>query len=128
MHFSILVWTLPLLSLSLARVIHYEKRAANIDLGICGTPEIKFAFGLDGRTEAAFQAINLTAFNHGSAQNIGVITGFITQQLGTACKAPAATVNLATQASTKADAAAKGGAQADAWNAVFGITVSYFWT
>jgi hypothetical protein len=106
-------------------VVHYEKRA-NIDLGICGTPEIKFAFGLDGRTEAAFQAVNLTAFNHGSAQNIGVITGFITQQLGTACKAPAATVNLATQASTKANAAAKGGAQADAWNAVFGITVLYF--
>jgi len=63
-----------------------------LDLGSCGSPEIQFANGLDGRKEPSFQglsisrpyspyfiliifiAINQGDFNHGSALNIGVIT------------------------------------------------------
>jgi hypothetical protein len=128
MHFSTLLgMAIATATLSTARVVHFDKRQQNIDFGTCGAPEIKFAFGLDGRTEAAFEAVNETAFNHGSADNIGVITSFIVGQLGTACKAPASTVQLAQQASSSANSATKGGAQADAWNAVFGITVCVSW-
>lgn len=105
-----------------ARILHFYKREV-IDTGSCGSPGIEFAFGLDGRTEAAFQPINETAFPHGSADNIGVITGFITQQLQDRCKAPSGTLTIAAQASAAANAATKGGAQADAWNAAFGLIV-----
>jgi hypothetical protein len=130
MHFSTLLgMALATATLSSARLVHFDKRQSNADdFGTCGSPEIKFAFGLDGRTEAAFEAVDETSFNHGSADNIGVITSFIIGQLGTSCKAPASTVQLATQASASANSAAKGGAQADAWNAVFGIKVCVGWT
>jgi hypothetical protein len=118
-------------SLSTARVVHshhYERRQTANDFGSCGSPEIKFAFGLDGRTEAAFQPVNLTAFNHGSADNIPVITGFIVQQLNTPCHASAATIALASKAATAANGATHGGGQADIWNKMLlGLNVRRAW-
>jgi len=111
-------------TLSTARVLHFNKRTT-VDTGSCGSPEIEFAFNLDGRTEAAFEPVDESSFNHGSADKIGVITGFITQQLQDSCKAPADTLAIAAQASAAANAATVGGAQADAWNAAFGIVVCF---
>src|SRR5271154_6747187 len=126
MHISLLLATLlTTLTLTQARILHFHKRTT-VDTGSGGSPEIEFAFGLDGRTEAAFEPVDETSFNHGSADNIGVITGFITQQLGTKCNAPADTLALAAKASAAANSATKGGAQADAWNEVFGITACSF--
>jgi len=119
---STLACILSLSTLSTARMIHFPKRAV-VDTGSCGSPGIEFANGLDGRTQPAFEPINETAFNHGSALNIGVITAFIVQQLNTPCHAPNSTLELAAQASAAAEAAPSGGAQADAWNKFFGINV-----
>ncbi|KAI4199069.1 MAG: hypothetical protein LQ350_004891 [Teloschistes chrysophthalmus] len=90
-----------------------------LDFGSCSDPTIKFADGLDGRKEAAFAPVNTADFTHGSALNIGVISGFICQQLQDKCKAGAD----ATTACTKAqmDAASKTGqAAANAFNAALG--------
>ena len=77
-------------------------RRAALDFGSCTDPAIEFAVGLDGRTQASFQAVNLVNFSHGSAVNIGVIASFICGQLSTSCKASAAT----NAACTAAEAAA----------------------
>jgi hypothetical protein len=58
-----------------------------LDLGSCQDATIKFANGLDGRTEPAFAPNDPGSFDHGSALNIGVISGFICQQLNDKCKA-----------------------------------------
>ena len=119
---TVLVGLLAACSLCAARKLDIYKRAS-IDLGSCGSPAIEFANGLDGRTQPAFQPLNETAFNHGSALNIGVITSFISQQLQDKCKAPSGTLSIAAKASAAANSATKGGAQADAWNSAFGIIV-----
>ncbi|KAI0264381.1 hypothetical protein BC834DRAFT_844045 [Gloeopeniophorella convolvens] len=96
------------------------------DFGKCTTPEIKFAAGLDGRKETAFVPVDQTSFNHGSADNIDVISQFICNQLTNACGANQAAKDLCTQAEAAADAAtAPTGAQADAFNAVFGQTTNF---
>lgn len=96
-----------------------KNRKRALDFGSCSDPTIKFANGLDGRKEAAFAPVNAADFNQGSALNIGVISGFICQQLQDKCKAGAD----ATTACTKGqlDAATKTGqAAADAFNAALG--------
>ncbi|KAL2914698.1 hypothetical protein HK105_205838 [Polyrhizophydium stewartii] len=98
----------------------------NIDFGVCKEPTIEFGVGFDGRKETAFRPVNSDSFSHGSAQNIGVITGFICDRFRDNCKAPQATQDLCTQAQAAANgAAAKTGAQADAFNAAFGITTTF---
>ena len=94
--------------------------AAASDLGSCSSaPLITFGPGNDGRTEDSFAFDkSATDFNHGSADNIPVLTGFAVQQLTDSCKASAATVSAAQQAKTTADGL-KGQAAADAWNAAF---------
>jgi hypothetical protein len=95
-------------------------RRAALDTGSCGSPAIEFAVGLDGRKEASFQAVNQADFNHGSALNIKVISDFVCQQLGSKCKAGAATV-AACDAASQAAQGAKGQASADAFNAALGV-------
>lgn len=43
-----------------ARPVHFYKyaRRATLDTGSCGSPEIEFANGLDGRNQPAFQPVN----------------------------------------------------------------------
>ncbi|KIJ52486.1 hypothetical protein M422DRAFT_43341 [Sphaerobolus stellatus SS14] len=98
--------------------------SANNDLGSCGSPEIQFANGLDGRKEPSFAPINEADFNHGSALNIGVITNFICGQLQSKCQASSATVDTCNQAAAAA-AEQSGGAAADAFNAAFGIKSNF---
>jgi hypothetical protein len=77
------------------------KRAA-LDFGSCSNPAIEFAAGLDGRKEDSFEAVNQADFNHGSALNIKVISSFICGQLGSKCKASAATIAACTSAEAAA--------------------------
>ncbi|KAI5118476.1 hypothetical protein M0805_003737 [Coniferiporia weirii] len=102
------------------------KSSTAASFGSCSSPEIKFAAGLDGRKETAFAPLNTNSFNHGSADAITVITDFICQQLQSKCKANAAALSDCQAGTTAANAAAKGtGAQADAFNAAFGIKTNF---
>jgi hypothetical protein len=66
------------------------------------------------------------SFNHGSAQNINIITQAICDQLVNSCGADQTARDTCARATTAAAAAeAKTGAQADAFNAVFGKTTNF---
>ncbi|TRM68348.1 hypothetical protein BD626DRAFT_394532 [Schizophyllum amplum] len=96
------------------------------DFGTCSTPQIEFGQGFDGRRETSFQPVDKNSFNHGSAQAIDIISQFVCDQLTNSCKANQAAKDLCQQARTAADgAAAKTGAQADAFNAVMGISTNF---
>lgn len=98
-------------------------RQANsaLDFGSCSNPAIEFAAGLDGRKEESFAPADAADFNHGSALNIKVISGFICGQLQSKCKASADTVSACDDAATAADAAT-GQAAADAFNSALGVS------
>jgi len=95
------------------------RAARAVNTGSCGSPKIQFAVGLDGRKEASFQAVNQADFNHGSANNIKIISDFICGQLASKCDADAATVQTCNDASAAAQAAT-GQAAADAFNNALG--------
>ena len=96
------------------------------DFGSCSVPQITFAVGLDNRKETAFEPTDLKSFNHGSAQNIDIITQFICDTLTNSCGADATAKATCQRARTAADTgAAKTGVQADLFNAVFGITTNF---
>jgi hypothetical protein len=96
------------------------------DFGSCSVPQIEFGTGFDNRKETAFQPVDQTSFNHGSADNIAVITQFICNTLTNTCGADATAKATCAQAQTAANGAtAQTGAQADAFNAVFGITTNF---
>lgn len=66
------------------------------------------------------------SFNHGSAQNIDIITQFICDTLTNTCGADQTAKDTCATATAAADAqTAKTGAQADAFNAAFGITTNF---
>jgi hypothetical protein len=66
------------------------------------------------------------SYNHGSAQNIDIISQFICDQLTNTCGADQTAKNTCQQATAAADAQPpKTGAQADAFNAAFGIATSF---
>ncbi|TFK40388.1 hypothetical protein BDQ12DRAFT_664848 [Crucibulum laeve] len=95
---------------------------AGADFGSCTTPQIEFGVGFDNRKETSFQPVDKQSFNHGSAQNINIITQFICDTLTNSCKANQAAKDICATAS----AAATGtGAQADAFNAAFGISTQF---
>ena len=96
-----------------------RKRQAALDFGSCSDPTIKFADGLDGRKEASFAPNSDADFSHGSALNIGVISGFICQQLNDKCKAAADAV-AACEKGKEAAANVKGQDAADAFNVALG--------
>ncbi|KAH8099928.1 hypothetical protein BXZ70DRAFT_1008447 [Cristinia sonorae] len=96
------------------------------NFGSCSVPEIEFGAGFDGRRETSFQPADKASFNHGSAQNINIITQSICDQLTNSCKADQTAKDTCAKATAAASAAAAGtGAQADAFNAAFGITTDF---
>jgi len=100
--------------------------SAGADFGTCSVPQIEFGVGFDNRKETSFQPVDKTSFNHGSAQNIAIITQSICDTLTNSCKANQAAKDLCDQAQTAAAAETpKTGAQADAFNAVFGIQTNF---
>ena len=100
---------------------------ANIgNFGSCSVPQIEFGAGFDGRKETSFEPVDKTSFNHGSAQGIDIITQFICDTLTNSCGADATAKATCATAKAAADTkAAKTGAQADAFNAAFGITTNF---
>ena len=94
---------------------------AALDFGDCTNPAIEFAAGLDGRKEESFAPADAADFNHGSALNIKVISGFICGQLQSKCKASADTVSTCNDAASAADAET-GQAAADAFNSALGVS------
>jgi hypothetical protein len=119
--------------------------AGNVgNFGSCSVPEIQFGAGFDGRRETSFEPTDkgnfflchclkgvyidliTVSFNHGSAQNIDIITQFMCDQLVNTCKADSTALSTCTRAKTAADGApAKTGKQADAFNAVFGKVTNF---
>lgn len=100
--------------------------AAIGNFGKCSVPEIEFAVGFDNRKETSFQPKDKASFNHGSAQNIDIITQFICDTLTNSCAADATAKATCASAITASKAATKGsGGQADAFNAVFGINTNF---
>ncbi|KAK8106029.1 hypothetical protein PG999_009388 [Apiospora kogelbergensis] len=101
-----------------------KRRQANggkLDTGSCGSPAIQFSSNLaDRKGESAFVPVNTKDFAHGSAQKPAIITQFICQQLGSKCKASAATVSTCNQAAQAANAAS-GQAAANAFNSALGV-------
>ncbi|OCH86068.1 hypothetical protein OBBRIDRAFT_856430 [Obba rivulosa] len=96
------------------------------NFGSCSVPQIEFGAGFDGRKETSFEPVDQTSFNHGSADNIDTITQFICGQLASSCKADQTAQNTCAAATSAADAQPAGtGAQADAFNAVFGIKTDF---
>lgn len=66
------------------------------------------------------------SYNHGSAQAIDIITRFICDTLTNACGADQTAKDTCAKAQTAADGQPpKTGAQADAFNAVFGIKTDF---
>ena len=96
------------------------------DFGSCTVPQIEFGTGFDNRKETSFQPVDQTSFNHGSAQNIDIITQFICDTLTNSCGADQTAKDTCAKATAAADTVtAKTGGQADAFNAVFGITTNF---
>ncbi|KAF9790824.1 hypothetical protein BJ322DRAFT_999538 [Thelephora terrestris] len=104
-----------------------NNNAGNIgNFGSCSVPEIQFGAGFDGRRETSFEPVDKVSYNHGSAQNIDIITQFMCDQLVNTCKADATAKATCAKAKTAADGApAKTGKQADAFNAVFGKITNF---
>ncbi|KAL1703068.1 hypothetical protein EV121DRAFT_261325 [Schizophyllum commune] len=96
------------------------------DFGSCTVPQIEFGQGFDNRKETAFQPVDKASYNHESAQNMDIISQFICDTLTNSCGADdtaKATCQSAIAASKQAEA--KTGGQADAFNAVFGISTDF---
>ncbi|KAL0954552.1 hypothetical protein HGRIS_003518 [Hohenbuehelia grisea] len=96
------------------------------NFGKCSVPQVEFAAGFDGRRETSFQPTDKGSFNHGSAQNINIITQSICDTLTNSCGADQTAKATCARAQAAASAAtAKTGAQADAFNNVFGISTNF---
>ncbi|KAI0254963.1 hypothetical protein BJV78DRAFT_1151812 [Lactifluus subvellereus] len=60
------------------RVIDISIRAGKIgNFGSCSVPQIQFGAGFDNRKETSYEPVNMKSYNHGSAQNIDIISKFI---------------------------------------------------
>ncbi|OAA66755.1 hypothetical protein SPI_01331 [Niveomyces insectorum RCEF 264] len=103
------------------RMVHKKLRRAALDFGSCSNPAIEFAAGLDGRKENSFAPVDSSDFNHGSALNIKVISGFICGQLASKCDAAADAVDACNQAEDAANSQT-GQAAADAFNSALGVS------
>ncbi|PNH44505.1 hypothetical protein VD0004_g3170 [Verticillium dahliae] len=88
------------------------------DFGACADPSIQFAEGLDGRAEASFGPAG--DFDHGSANNVDIITSFICGQLGSRCGAGEATV-AACEDGAAAASGLEGEQAAQAFNSALGL-------
>ncbi|KAI0049809.1 hypothetical protein FA95DRAFT_1581560 [Auriscalpium vulgare] len=96
------------------------------DFGSCTVPQIQFGVGFDNRKETSFEPVDLKSFAHGSAQNIDIITQFICDTLTNTCGADQTAKDTCKTAQAAADAKPpKTGAQADAFNAAFGIKTNF---
>lgn len=96
-------------------------RRAALDFGDCSDPAIAFAPQADRGNANAFAAVNQDDFNHGSANNINVISGFICSQLDSSCQAGQDAVDACATAQAAANGLT-GQAAADAFNKALGVS------
>ncbi|EKM58301.1 uncharacterized protein PHACADRAFT_252512 [Phanerochaete carnosa HHB-10118-sp] len=114
------------LSSSAAAATSTASAASIGNFGSCTIPEITFGVGFDNRKETSFEPTNQADYNHGSADNIDIITQFMCDNLVNTCGADATAQATCATAKAAADTEpAPTGAQADAFNAVFGITTNF---
>lgn len=90
----------------------------NLGLGSCSNSRIGYGASFDGLIEKSFQPADKTEFNHGSADNIGIITSFICQQLADKYKSSQAALEVCSKASNAA-AKQSGKAATDTFNTAF---------
>ncbi|KAI0064762.1 hypothetical protein BV25DRAFT_183148 [Artomyces pyxidatus] len=96
------------------------------DFGSCSIPQIEFGVGFDNRRETSFQPTDQISYDHSSADNIDIITKFICDTLTNTCGADDTAKATCATAQQAADAEpTKTGAQADAFNAIFGVTTNF---
>ncbi|KDQ24717.1 hypothetical protein PLEOSDRAFT_1047638 [Pleurotus ostreatus PC15] len=96
------------------------------DFGSCTVPQIEFGAGFDNRRETSFRPVDRTSYPQGSAPDVDTVTRTLCNQLINTCGANQ--VAFATCAAARAAASAapsRTGAQADAFNAVFGISTNF---
>lgn len=92
---------------------------AEAAVGNCN-PTIVFGIPSDGRNEDAFEPADLSTFNHGSAQDIAIISSFICSQMSNKCSASASAVS-ACDAAASATQGLAGQAAASAFNSALGF-------
>jgi hypothetical protein len=96
------------------------------EFGKCVSPEIEFAAGFGGRSDTAFRAVATQFFGAADHSNIDLVSSTICSDLKNTCGASSTAVALCAQASQAADRQKAGtGAQADAFNKVFGKTTNF---
>ncbi|KAG8957225.1 hypothetical protein FRC03_010360 [Tulasnella sp. 419] len=117
------VWAFPTHDIPFLRRHPLVVRQTN-DLGSCGSPEIRFATGLDGQPQAAFKPVNLKDFSHGASTEISQIASFICNRLQSPCNAPSSTVSACNSAANTVSGQS-GGQAADNWNRAFGLSTNY---
>ncbi|KAF4597270.1 hypothetical protein EYR40_007722 [Pleurotus pulmonarius] len=96
------------------------------DFGSCTVPQIEFGAGFDNRRETSFRPVDRTSYPQSSATDVDTVTRTLCNQLINACGADQ--VAFATCAAARAAASAapsRTGAQADAFNAVFGLSTNF---
>ncbi|KAG9224911.1 hypothetical protein CCMSSC00406_0001938 [Pleurotus cornucopiae] len=96
------------------------------DFGSCTVPQIEFGAGFDNRRETSFRPVDRISYPQGSAPDVDTVTRTLCNQLINTCGANQ--VAFATCAAARAAASAapsRTGAQADAFNAVFGISTNF---
>ncbi|KAJ8455497.1 hypothetical protein ONZ45_g18929 [Pleurotus djamor] len=96
------------------------------DFGSCSTPAIQFGTGFDGRRETSFQPADRSSYNQASSRDVGTVARAICNALSGSCRADQTAINNCNTASSAASAAASNtGAQADAFNAAFGLSTNF---
>ncbi|PPQ65699.1 hypothetical protein CVT24_012117 [Panaeolus cyanescens] len=100
------------------------------DFGSCTAPEIEFGPDYDGRLETSFRPVDRSSFNTTSNDEIAVITRTYTFKFSSenrnVCGANQVALNLCTEASALSiTAPERTGAQADAFNSVFGRSTAF---
>ncbi|KAE8323478.1 hypothetical protein BDV39DRAFT_217725 [Aspergillus sergii] len=63
------------------------------DYGTCSDPTIRWADGLDGRTEYSWITNDQDDFPHGSSSTINTLMDFVCNRLRSSCNAPQAAIN-----------------------------------
>lgn len=126
---SVALFALAASESALGRPLLVQRQSSNSSIGnfgSCSVPEISFGVGFDNRKETSFEPTDQASYNHGSADNIAIITQFMCDNLVNSCKADATAQATCVTATNAAAAALPGtGGQADAFNAVFGIKTNF---
>ncbi|GMF77093.1 unnamed protein product [Aspergillus oryzae] len=89
------------------------------DYGTCSDPTIRWADGLDGRTEYSWITNNQDDFPHGSSTTINTLMNFVCNRLRSPCNAPQAAINRCYSAAAQvSNSGLKGEQASNLWNSL----------